>query len=353
MNKKVIITIVVAIAAVIGIVLVLEKNKAKNLKTTSIVAQKNSAVVVRATQVAYKSLNEAYTNNGVFAPKQEVMISAEVPGKVENVFVKEGDKVAAGQVLAVVKSDKQDVGVSSAQAVYNNALAEVERFESAYASGGVTKQQLDQVKLQLVNAQNNLKNARISANDVNIRASFAGIVNKKMVEPGLYVNPGQQLFEIVNVNTLKLKVNVDEKNVASIKKGQEVLVTSAVVPDQTFTGVVTFIAPKADASLNFPVELEVKDNRDNMLKAGMYGNAQFGYNQTVNVLVVPRSAFVGNVSSNQVFVIKDGKAISTKVVSGRNFGDYVEIISGLEDGAMVATSGQINLTNETPVEIIK
>lgn len=351
--KKIIIAIAIAVAAIIGIFAVLNKNKAKNEAQTSIVAQKNSAVSVRAANIEYKEINSTYTNNGVFAAKQEVMISSEAAGKVERVLVKEGDRVAAGQILAIVKGDKQDVGVSNAQAVYNNAVAEVARFENAYASGGVTKQQLDQIKLQLENAKNNLRNAQISANDVNVRASFAGVVNKRMIEPGSYVNPGQQMFEIVNVGTLKLKVNVDEKSIGLVKLGQEVKVVSAVVADKVFAGIVTFIAPKADASLNFPVELEIKNNTDNALKAGMFGTAQFGANQSVNALVAPRTAFVGNVSSNKVFVVKAGKAILTDVVSGRNFGDFVEILSGVSDGDIVVTTGQINLNNETAVEIIK
>src|SRR5690606_16894417 len=208
--------------------------------------------------------------------------------------------------LAIIESDKQNVNVANAQAVFNNAKAEVARFQSAFATGGVTKQQLDQVTLQLENAKNNLRNAQLTASDVNVKASFSGIVNSRTVEPGAYVNPGQQLFEVVNVSTLKLKVNVDEKNISDIKLGQEVKVVSAVMPDQAWVGVVTFIAPKADASLNFPVELDIKNNNGQALKAGMYGTAQFGDGQKNKVFVVPRTAFVGNVSSNRVFVIKDG-----------------------------------------------
>jgi len=96
--------------------------------------------------------------------------------------------------------------------------------------------------------------------DVNVKASFAGIVNSRKVEPGAFVNAGTQMFEIVNVSSLKLKVNVDEKNIATVKTGQEVKVVSTVLPDKSWTGVVTFIAPKADAGLNFPVELEIKNN---------------------------------------------------------------------------------------------
>jgi len=350
--KKVIITGIIIVAALAGIMFVLNKNKAENQQQVEIVAQKNAAVMVRTAKADYKEVNSQYIANGTFIPKQEVMLSAETAGRVTRVLVKEGDFVRAGQTLAIIDGDKQNVGVSNAQAVYNNAKAEVARFESAYATGGVTKQQLDQVKLQLENAKNNLRNAQLTASDVNITASFAGIVNKKNIEPGSYVSPGQQLFEIVNVSTLKLKVNVDEKNVGSLKIGQSIKVESPVISGKEFIGKISFIAPKADGSLNFPVELEIQ-NSSNDIKAGMYGNAYFGNSQLANVLVVPRNAFVGSVSSNQVYVYKDGKAVLTKVTAGRTFGDEIEILSGLEKGAQVIISGQINLADGTAVEIIK
>jgi len=351
--KKIIITGIVIIAALAGIMYVLNKNKATSEAQTAVVAQKNASVAVRVATADFNDVSGEYIANGVFAPKQEVKISAETPGIVTKVFVKEGSYVSAGQTLAVIKADKQNVSVSNMQANYNNAKAEVARYESAYATGGVTKQQLDQTKLKLVNAKNDLQSAQITAGDVNIKASFSGIVNKKSVEPGAFANPGTELFEIVNVSTLKLKVKVDEKNVGSLKMGQSIKIQSPVVADKEFTGKVSFIAPKADESLNFPVELEIQNNSSNDLKAGMYGNAYFGSSQMANVLTIPRTAFVGSVSSSQVFVYKDGKAVLTKVIAGRTFGDMIEVISGIEKGAQVITSGQINLANGSAVEVIK
>lgn len=350
--KKVVITGIIVIAALAGIMYVLNNHKAENQAQTDIVGQTNSHVAVRVETVDFREVNGQYIANGTFAPKQEVKISAETPGLVTRVLVDEGSYVKAGQTLAVIKADQQNVNVANAQAMYNNAQTEVARFESAYATGGVTKQQLDQVKLQLVNAKNNLSSAQISAGDVNIKASFAGIINKKNIEPGSFVNPGMELFEVVNVSTLKLKVNVDEKHVGTLKVGQTIKVESPVLADQEFSGKISFIAPKADVSLNFPVELDIQNNVSNALKAGMYGNAYFGDSQLANVLVIPRTAFVGSVSSNQIFVHKDGKAVLTKVVSGRTFGEYIEVISGVEKGAQVITSGQINLIDGTAVEII-
>lgn len=351
--KKRIITIGVIIAAISGILIVLNKNKAKNAAQVAVVAQKNNGVTVRTAAASFKDLAMTYAANGVFAPKQEVIISTETPGRISRVLVKEGAMVRAGQTLAIIEGDRQNVALSNAQAVYNNALSEVSRFENAYASGGVTKQQLDQIKLQLENAKNNLRSAQIGAVDVNVKASFSGIVNKKLVEEGSYVNPGNQLFEIVNIGSLKLKTNVDEKTVGTLKLGQKVSIESNVFPGKRWESTVTFIAPKADASLNFPVELEINNNSNNELKAGMYGTAKFGDDEMAHALVIPRNAFVGSISSNKVFVAQNGKAVLKEVVAGRNFGDWIEVISGIASGETVITSGQINLLNNSLIQIIQ
>lgn len=351
--KKIIISISAVALALGGIVYTLNKNKAKSEEQTSIVAQKNPAVAVRAAAVDYREVGTQYEANGTFQPNKEVNLSSETQGRVIRVLVEEGSYVRAGQTLAIIKGDQQNVSVANAQAVYNNALSELKRFESAYATGGVTQLQVAQARLQVETTRNQLKSAQIAAGNVNVRASFSGVINKKNVEAGAFVSPGQALFEIVNISTLKLAVKVDEKNIGAVRVGQNVAVSSSIYPDEQFNGVVTFIAPKADASLNFPVEVEIKNNANNSLKAGMYGTAYFGDKATGQVLTIPRTAFVGSVSSNQVFVIKNGKAVLTQITSGRNFGEYVEVLSGVSKGEQVVVSGQINLSDQTPVEVIK
>lgn len=350
--KKAIITIAIIAASIVGLFFILAHNKAKNEAQTAVATEKNDGVLVRIAVAETRAINMEYVVNGTFAPKQEVFISTELPGKVIQVLVQEGSKVSAGQTLAVIKGDQQSVAVANAQAVFDNAQNEVSRFESAYETGGVTKQQLDQIRLQLENAKNNLQSAQLNAGNVNIKASFPGIVNKKNIEPGSYVNPGQALFEIVNISTLKLRVNVDEKTIGKVRQGQKVAVKCPVLPDEQWEGKVSFIAPRADASLSFPVELEIENKGAGQLKAGMFGTAIFGKDETVNALVIPRSAFVGNVSSRQVFVEKNNEVTLTTINIGRDFGEYIEVVSGIEAGDRVIVSGQINLFDGTRVEII-
>jgi RND family efflux transporter MFP subunit len=354
--KKTIITIVIIIAALALIGFVLNNNKKENKAKTDIVAEKNAAVSVKVTPVKTEEVALDFVANGNFAPIQELTFSAEKSGKVISVLAKEGDYVHVGQTLLTMRGDIINVSAQQAQAVYQNAKSDYARYENAFKTGGVTRQQLDQAKLALTNAESNLKQANINVGDTKVKAPINGFINKKYIEPGSILTgmPATALFDIVNVSKLKLTVTVNENQVASLKVGDNINVTASVYPDKSFSGKITFIAAKADASLNFPVEIEIINNSNNDLKAGMYGTANFASKQQKqNLMIVPRNAFVGSVSSNEIFVAENGVAKLKKVTAGRILGDQVEIINGLSDGEKVITTGQINLQDGNTVEIIK
>jgi membrane fusion protein (multidrug efflux system) len=352
--KKNIITIglIVAVLAIISYTLM--NNKKENEAKTAIVAEKNASVSVKVATVKNEDVSLDFSANGNFEPLQELKFSAEKPGRVVRVLVKEGDNVRIGQTLAVIRSEQISSDLQTAQASYQNAQADYNRFENAYKTGGVTKQQLDQAKLGLVSSRSRLQQAKVNIGDTNIKATISGIVNKRYIEPGSVLGAATPMFDIVNVSKLKLKVTVNEGQVASLKVGTIVQVGASVYPDTKFSGKITFIAPMADTSLNFPVEIEIANNAANDLKAGMYGTAQFASNQQKQTLmIVPRNAFVGSVSSNQIFVAENGVAKLKTVTAGRILGDKVEILSGLSEGETVIITGQINLTDGTKVDVIK
>ena len=352
--KKNIITIGLIVAALAIIAYTLMNNKKENEAKTAIVAEKNASVSVKVGTVKTEEVSLDFSANGNFEPLQELKFSAEKPGRVVRVLVKEGDNVRIGQTLAIIRSEQISSDLQTAQASYQNAQADYSRFENAYKTGGVTKQQLDQAKLGLVTSKSRLQQAKVNIGDTNIKATINGIVNKRYIEPGSVLGAATQMFDIVNVSKLKLKVTVNESQVASLKLGNTVQVSASVYPDTKFSGRITFIAPKADTSLNFPVEIEIANNSSNDLKAGMYGTAEFASNQQKqSLMVVPRNAFVGSVSSNQIFVAENGVAKLKTVAAGRILGDKVEIISGLSDGETVIITGQINLQDGSKVDIIK
>lgn len=354
---KKIIYIIIGAILIGAAVLTLINNKKKNAEDTAIVSEKNTSVAVRTATVVTEKISDGFIANGNFQPIQELTFSAEKSGKVVRVLAKEGDYVTVGQTLLIVRSDVINVNAQTANSYYQNAAADYSRYENAFQTGGVTKQQLDQARLAMINAKAQLTQANINVGDTRIKAPISGFINKKHIEQGsiLAGMPATPLFDIVNVSRLKLKVAVNESQVASLKSGDLVNITASVYPDKSFTGKITFIASKANETLNFPIEIEIANNPNNEIKAGMYGTATFGTNaaKQLEVRAIPRTAFVGSVSSNQVFVVDNNIAVLKKIVAGRIIGDKVEVLEGLNDGDLVVTSGQINLSDNTTVTIVK
>ncbi len=334
---------------------IIYQNQQDIQRKTAIIAHENETVPVRVAVVDYDRVSTKFTANGTLAPYQEMMLSAEMPGKVKQILVDEGDRVRSGQVLAKIEKNTLQVNYSSAQAAYQNALTNNRRLEDAYQTGGVTKQQLDQSRLRLKTAKNKLEQAEIQLNNSNVKTLIAGIINKRMIEPGAIVAPGAPLFQIVNVSKLKLNVTVEGSRVGQLEVGDKVKVKVNVYSDAVFHGRITFIAPLADASLSFPVEITLANKEDKRLRAGMYATAIFGgtaQSDKDRVLTLPKDAFVGGINSRQVFVVQPDTTVQLKkVVIGRVFEDAVEIVGGLQPGTKVVTKGQINLFDGSKVSI--
>lgn len=351
-GKNITIVTVLVVLFLAIIVVVLNHNKKVNQEKIDIASQPVGSVNVEAHKVVEKQLTMNYDANGVFLANKQLDFSSEISGRIVDILVEEGDFVKEGQVMATIKSDKLSVELANAQEVYNKALKDKERFENSFKNGGVTQQQLDQATLALENASAQLEQAKIKYNDTKIKASITGYVNKRYIEPGTYASPGTPLFELVDISKLKLKVAVNESQVANIKVGDTVKVKASILPDKEFTGKVSFVAYKADQSLNFPIEVEVDNNNTVNLKAGMYGTVEFNYNEGDKKLIIPRTAFVGSVNNNKVFVIENGIAKMKDVVAGRILGDEVEVLKGLKANEVVVTTGQINLTDGTKVTVL-
>lgn len=342
--KRAIISILVIAVVAASIAWILNNNKKKNEEKTAVAAQTNTAVVVKAIKASKQQSNTDFVSNGNFQAFQDITLKAESAGRITKILVKEGDRVSAGQILAMVDADYANLDYLSAKESLSKAKVDQARYHSAYQTGGVTKAQVDDMDFNLKAAELRVQQASRKQADANVRAPFSGVINKRIVELGAYVSPGTDLFEIVDISKLKLAVTATEAQVVKLRIGSTVKITSTVFPDKEFTGQVSFIAPKADDALNYPIELTLQNSGSTQIKAGMYGTAVFEFPDQAPTMLIPRSAFVGGVNSNLIYVIDaKNKAVARKVVAGRILGEQVEVISGLEEGESVVTTGQINV----------
>ncbi len=351
MKKKTIITVVAVAGIAIAFYLILQNNKMANEEELSIVAKENSEVAVNTAKVEQEKIEGMFSINGTFQADSRAKISAEIGGQIAAIFVKEGDVVSKGQVIARLTGDKTNVSLNNAKAALDNAISNLARYEAAFETGGVTAAQVDQARLQVDNARAQYKSAQLNLGDTNIRSKISGIVNEKMVEIGMVVAPGTPIVEVVDISSLDLRLQVDEALVTQLEIGDTVQVVPSITKD-TIAGRITFIAPASNGALKFPVEVTI-NNSEKSFRAGMYATAVFNQEGQNNVLVIPREAFVGSVSDSQVFIVENNTAYLKKIRTGVNYGGKVQVTGGLTEGDVVVTSGQINLTDATAVEVIQ
>jgi len=349
--KRGIITIIVII--IIGglIAWVLTNNKKENQEKIAIVTGDAGAVVVKTAVAKKDTLNLNFTANGNFVANQDLDLLAETSGRVTSILVDEGSKVHKGQILVRIDPEYASLDLQNAEASYQKLKTDQKRYQSSFETGGVTQAQLDEITLALRNAETAVQQAKRRVQDSYIKSPIVGIVNQRMIEHGAFVSPGVPLFNIVDVSKLKLKVNANESQVVNLKIGDRVKITSSVFPDQTFQGKISFIAPKSDNTLTYPVEIEVSNPEASNLKAGMYATATFEFPKQEPRIIIPRTAFVGGVNSKKIFVLEEGNTAKIQeVIPGRIVGDQVEILGGLTEGDTVISSGQINLIDGTKVK---
>jgi RND family efflux transporter MFP subunit len=188
-----------------------------------------------------------------------------------------------------------------------------------------------------------------------LRSPISGIVTARNYDEGDMYAMAQPLFVVQNITPVKMLVNISENNYSKIKKGMEVDIVADAFPGETFKGKVNLVYPTIDArSHTFPVEITV-DNKDEKLRPGMFTRVTVNYGTNYRV-VIPDNAVLKQVGADEkyVYVLNENNTVSyTPVVLGVRMGDKYEVISGLDDGAQIVTSGQTRLKNNIKVDIVK
>ncbi len=327
----------------------LQSNKAANAAKAELVQQTHAAVLVKTDTVTAEPLVLHFEANGIFQPNKILDFAAESSGRIASLKADLGSAVRQGQLLAVLDNEQVNNDVELSANNRAKLQSDLARYDSAYKNGGITFQQLQDLRLQATQANTQLDIQQRKLRDSYLKAPISGIIQSKFVEKGGYVSPGTKLFQIVDISTLKLRINVPEYQVVKLRLNDKVPVSSDVFPDKQLFATVRYIAPMGDASLNFPVELELRNIDGNAIRAGMYGRATFRFEENREVMLVPRTAFIGSVNSNEVYVARDGKAVLRKVKAGRILGEQVEVLEGLQAGEQVISSGQINLQDGSSI----
>jgi membrane fusion protein, multidrug efflux system len=348
------ITVVMIIVILLSIVAFrLFSNKRSFENELKMVSELNSTIPVFADTVKYLQIESGFSTNGDFLPFREVTIAAETMGKIISVGSETGDEVKKGQVLASVDNEVTESQLSLAKFNLEKAEKDLKRFEELSKYDAATAQQLESMKQIFINAQYAYTSAKVMSEQSHIKAPFNGVLTKRYIENGTYLAPGTPVFDIVAIDKMKLITKLTETEVEKVRNNQSVNIAVEAFPGINYVGHVDNIVVKADPSRLYEVEIEVKNQAGNTLKSGMYGIVKFSGNSQQKELVIPRKAIEKSIMSPEVFLVKGDSVIKQGIIVSSLTDKYVVVKSGLKEGDVIVTSGQINLVNGSKVNIKK
>ena len=273
-------------------------------------------------------------------------IAPAMGGRIRSIHVDVGSRVGKGQTVVTMDA----ANYSQQQTQLATLKRDYERYLELYNVGGISKQQLDQVKAQLDVAQTALNNL---GENTRLTSPINGVVTVRNYDPGDMAG-GQPILTIENINPVKVIINVSESFYSQVVKGMPAKVQVDALSDEVFEGKVSFIHPTLNpVSHTFPVEIEV-NNSDQRLRPGMFSRVTMNFGTNDRPLV-PDMAVLKQTGSNDryVFVEKDGKAVYTLVQLGTRIEDKYEIVSGLSAGDRVIVQGNAGLIDGTEVEVVE
>jgi membrane fusion protein, multidrug efflux system len=322
----------------------------KNKKLTE---QSKIIIPVMVTPVKTDLLNIDFSQTGTFNATHELTLMAEGQGRIMDVLVDVGDNVRTGQTIARIDEALAKSQFELAEANFEKMKKDMGKFEQLVKREAITTSQYEEAKLGYTNAKNSLTMAKKNLDNMAITSPISGTITKRYIEKGSLVMPGAMIVDIVDVSKIKFITSVTEYQVNKIEKGQQVEVMADYLSGSAFPGKVKAIGVKADESKKFLVEIEVNNNDDNDLRAGMFGSAIFKFSKSLPAIIIPRRSLTGSIREPKVFVAKDNRAFERNIRIGMIAGNNVEVLGGLNIGELVITTGQINLQDSSVISVIR
>ncbi|MCI1959054.1 MAG: efflux RND transporter periplasmic adaptor subunit [Clostridia bacterium] len=194
-----------------------------------------------------------------------------------------------------------------------------------------------------------MKSYEKQLSDCTVTSPISGTVLERNATVGSVLGSSTP-FVIVNLDTVKVKVNVAEDMINKIKVGDTVKIKVASYSDKEFEGHISTIAPGADDG-TYPVEIDIP-NSDGLLKSGMFAQVTFAKESGGSNIVIDRDALLTTTDGNYVFIVEDGKAKKVDVTTGIDNGDEIQILSGLNEGDEVVYSGNTYLNDGDSVNVV-
>lgn len=282
---------------------------------------------------------------------KDVLVSADTGGRVEWIWPQEGDIVKEAQLLAKVDVSTHKAALDRAEAAFKLADELYQRRKRLFIKEIITQEELDRSLTERILAKGNLRQVMVEYERGFIRSPINGIINHLFVDEGEFVDRGKPVVDLVNVDKIKINVNMPELDVRYLKVGQKTAVTIDAYSSLRLSGTVDFVAYKADpATKTFLVRVLI-DNPRHKIRPGMIARVAFLRRVIPDALVVPLFALVDKGGERIIFVEKNGVVHARTVTLGIIEGDRIQITKGLKAGDHLIVKGQTEVEEGMKVQV--
>ncbi len=290
---------------------------------------------------------------GIIEPWIQLVILTEVKGKVVKKYVKEGDTVVKGDVIAVLDSRKYENNYQSAKALYESALASRKRLKELHKESLSTTSQLDNAVAQVENYKAVMDNAAQDLENCTIRSPISGIVNQVFIEIGQYLNASASVAEILQIDRLKVNVGIPESDVDEIRKIDSFDVKIDALQGKVFRGTAHYLSRSADPKARlYNLEIMI-DNPEGKILPDMFARVEIIKKEVKDSIIIPLYSLIPFNHGHIVYVENGGRVVLKKVEFGLQEGWHVQITKGLELGEKLVVVGHRSVSDGQKVNVIR
>ena len=310
-----------------------------------------SALSVEYVVITPSAFQNNVSTTAEIIPYEQVTLRAPVSGVVLNIYFQEGRPVKKGERLIQLDNRAWIAQLKGQQAELDRLQSDLERKEKLLKVEGATQQEVDQVIAAMAATRAQMEELRVNIDLAAVSAPFSGQVGLRNFSIGTYLGQGDQITTLAQVDRLKVEFNLPERyqNEVSLDQRLTILTDTDTVPATIYA-----IDPMVDAesrTLRSRAVIEAKDRGN--LRPGVFATVLLPTQVSESAILVPSQAVVPEINDQTVYVVRDGVA-KRQVVSlrGRN-ADMVEVISGLNPGDTVLTTGLLQVKDGSPVRLLQ
>ena len=294
-----------------------------------------------------------FSGTATLEAEEEADVVSKATGIVQRLLVEEGDHVRAGQVLAELDTERSSLELEQMEANLKRMENDLNRNQELYDKELVSADTYEEVKFQYESQRAAVALARLAISYSSIKTPISGYVSARMIKVGSLVREHEPTFKVTDFDPLLAILYVPERELSKLRPGQSADVWLDAVTDEVFEAHIKRISPVVDPTTGtFKVTLEVYD-KSGLLRPGMLSVVSVTYDVHDEVVLIPKQAVVVEDNASTVFVVRDSVAYKQEVQTGYNDDQAIEIVSGLESGAVVVTTGQTTLKDSSKVLVIE